>query len=250
MAGFETPKKTIELGKALIAELTTEPRSTQLSRWVAHYLAEQMTELKQAKGKKRAKAQDRCFGAILQLWRQRDSVPSGLHPFDGFKPVLRALETISPDCRNGYYIRNFDEKRATDNKSAEVVKMAKFIVCADRAARILIEAALETAVEQAKTPRTKVYLKSVQAKSKGGDVVCVTRLMARRQYLDALDPASELAETKRLWEKRLEQLTNFISTATAIQKEFEGRLRRISKAQGDSLAGRLTPSRRTNFRRK
>ncbi|RXK53544.1 hypothetical protein ESB00_17795 [Oleiharenicola lentus] len=228
MAGFETPKKTIELGEALIADLKSESHSTPLSRWVAHYLAEQMTELNKATGKERAKAQDRCFAAILQLWRHRDSMPSGLHPFAGFDPVLRALETISPDRRHGYYIRDFDEKRATDKRSADVVKMARFIVWTDRTARILIEVALETAVEQAKTPRTKAYLKCIQAKAKEGDVIGVTRLMARRRYFETLDSAVEAEETKQYLQKRIEQLAHFIGAAAAVQKDFKRRLEELS----------------------
>lgn len=237
MAGFETPKKTTELGEALIADLKRESHSTPLSRWVAHYLAEQMTAMKRAKGKERAKAQDRCFAAILQLWRHRHSLPSGLHPFAGFDPIFRVLATISPDRRHGYYIRDLDEKHATDKKSADVEMTARFIMDVDQAARILIEAALEIAVEQAKTPRTKTYLKSVQAKAENSDVIAVTRLMARRRYLETLDPAVEAEDMKQLWEKRLEELDHLISSATYVQEYFKRRLGEISSPKALARAG-------------
>lgn len=224
MAGFETPKKTIALGEALIADLTKESHSTPLSRWVAHYLAEQMTDLKKAKGKARAQAQQRCFTAILEVWRHRDSLPSGLHPFAGFDPVFRALEAISPDRRYGYYVRELHEKKATDKKSEQVLKMARFVVGADQTARVLIEAALEEAVALAQTPRTKAYLQSVQAKAQDGDVIGVSKLLASRRYLETLDPAVEAEDLKKLWEKRLEQLEYFIEVATAIKGDFKRRI--------------------------
>lgn len=228
MAGFETPKKTTELGEALIAELTQENHSTTLSRWVAHYLAEQMEEMKKAKGKARIKAKQRCFTAILQLWQNRAAIPSGLHPFAGFEPVFRALAGISPDRRSGYYINQIDEKRATDKRSDAVLELARFIHGTDQAARILIEAALEQAIDHAQTPRTKVYLRSVQAKAKDGDVIGVSRLMSRRRYLETLDPAVEADELKKLWEKRVEALGQFVEIATAVQRNFQDQLSRIS----------------------
>lgn len=228
MAGFETLKKTTELGEALVAELSKESHSTTLSRWVAHYLAEQMEEMERAKGKDRMEAKRRCFSAILQLWESRASVPNGLHPFAGFEPVFRALEGISPDRRAGYYINEIDVKRATDKRSAAVLEMARFIQGTDHAARILIEAALEQAIEQAQTPRTKVYLRSVQAKAKDGDVIGVSRLMARKRYFETLDPAAEAQELKQLWESRLESLGQFIEIATAVQQSFQAQLASVS----------------------
>jgi hypothetical protein len=228
MAGFETQKKTTDLGEALVAELTKEAHTTPLSRWVAHYLAEQMKEAKKAKGKGRAKAQQQCFTAILQLWRHRESLPSGLHPFAGFDPIFATLASISPDHRRGYYIRDIDEEKATDPKSAQVLKMMKFIMWSDRTARVLIEAALESAVENARTPRTKAYLESVKAKATDADVLGVSQLLARRKYFETLDESVLAEELKKTWEKRVKDLKDFIAMATAIQGDFERRLEELS----------------------
>jgi hypothetical protein len=228
MAGFETPKKITELGEALVAELTKESHTTPLSRWVAHYIAEQMAEMKKTKGRNRTKAQKQCFDAILQLWQHRSSVPNGLHPFGGFEPIFRTLEGISPDRRSGYYIREIDEAQITDKKSDDVLRMMKFILWSDRTARILIEAALESAIEDAQTPRTKVYLQSIQKKAKDGDVIGVFELTSRRRHFETLDPAAGAAELKKLWEKRVEDLDHFIKAATAVQEDFNHRLAKIS----------------------
>jgi hypothetical protein len=100
-------------------------------------------------------------------------------------------------------------------------------VWTDQAARVLIEAALELAVEQAKTPRTKVYLQSVERNAKGDDVL-VSRLMARLRYVETPDPAKEAAELKQLWEKRLGQLSRFVAAATVAQEEFKRRIEGLS----------------------
>lgn len=231
MAGFETRKKTTELGEALVAELSQGSRSTPLSRWVAHYIADQMTTAKTAKGKNRAEAERQCFSAILQLWENRSALPSGLHPFAGYDAIFRALDAISPDRRSGYYVPDIDVARVSKKEPDNVLRMVKFIVWSDRAARILIEAALESAIDSAETPRTKVYLRSVAAKAKDGDILGVSRLMARKRFLETLDPAEEIEGDKKLWAKRIDTLEVFLKAATAIQQDFKNRLAKIEASK-------------------
>jgi hypothetical protein len=151
-----------------------------------------------------------------------------LHPFAGFDPIFATLASISPDHRRGYYIRDIDEEKATDPKSAQVLKMMKFIMWSDRTARVLIEAALESAVENARTPRTKAYLESVKAKATDADVLGVSQLLARRKYFETLDESVLAEELKKTWEKRVKDLKDFIAMATAIQGDFERRLEELS----------------------
>jgi hypothetical protein len=106
--------------------------------------------------------------------------------------------------------------------------MMKFIMWSDRTARVLIEAALESAVENARTPRTKAYLESVKAKATDADVLGVSQLLARRKYFETLDESVLAEELKKTWEKRVKDLKDFIAMATAIQGDFERRLEELS----------------------
>ncbi len=225
MAGFETQSKVISLGEALVKELTKNDHSTTLSRWLAFYIAGQIEAAKKAKGPERKRAQQRCFEAILQLWKHRSSMPNGLHPFGGFEPILRVLADIDPDKPSAFYAgARVDSKKARDKKSAEVETMMQFVAGTDHAARILIEAGLELAVAHAQTPRTKAYLTRVHGKVKKDDIMSVARLMERLNRMEPSESAKEVAERVKQWEERIETLDSFTQIAGKVRDELQARL--------------------------
>lgn len=236
MAGFETQSKVISLGEALVEELTKDHHSTTLSRWLAHYIAEQLETIKTAKGQERKLAQKRCFEAILQLWQHRSSLPNGLHPFGGFEPILRVLADINPEKPASFYAgARVDPKKSRDKRSADVEAMMQFVAGTDRAARVLIEAGLELAVGYAKTPRTKTYLANLHGKVKKEEVVSIARLMERLNRLEPVESAREAAERIKVWEKRIDSLDRFTAVAAKVREDLQARLK---EAQAKPPKGR------------
>lgn len=97
MAHSEAQKKIIKLGKQLVEELGIEPGVDTVSRWMAHYLAEQITIAEQLDGDTKSDSEKECFDIILKLWKQRWFLPSNHRPFDNFEPILDTLNKIGAD---------------------------------------------------------------------------------------------------------------------------------------------------------
>ena len=74
-------KTILALGRKLVNELRIDPYD-KLSRWIAYYVAELMTDLKKAKTQDRPLIQKKCFDAILALWEHRSVMPDGKRPFE------------------------------------------------------------------------------------------------------------------------------------------------------------------------
>src|ERR1700719_935454 len=86
-------EKVLALGRKLVEELGLEPSVDTLGRWMAHYIAELVDQVKTATGDERAVAEQRCFDAILSLWKHRSELPNGKRPFADLEPVMRAMQS-------------------------------------------------------------------------------------------------------------------------------------------------------------
>lgn len=93
MDSSATRTKAINLGNELVNALDLEPGGNTLTRWMAHYLAEQITLVETTSGALKTAAEDRCFKTVLALWQQRSSLPSGRRPLEdaGSSPKMGAL---------------------------------------------------------------------------------------------------------------------------------------------------------------
>ena len=77
---LETQQRVIDLGKVLVKELGFEPSYDTLSKWLAHYIAELITNLESEEGDKKIQSQQHCFETILTLWQHRSSFANGNRP--------------------------------------------------------------------------------------------------------------------------------------------------------------------------
>lgn len=85
----------LTLGERLVQELELDQTTDTLSRWMAHHLAELMTDLSSIKDKKQRKAaESRCVALILKLWERRVTLPGGVAPLANLKPILSALVSL------------------------------------------------------------------------------------------------------------------------------------------------------------
>ena len=97
------PEKVINLGKQLVESLATERGGDvdMLSRWMSHYVAEQIVAAENATDATKAEAEERCFRTILSLWEHRSTLPNGRRPFESFEPIFESLEDQSTGPRHG-----------------------------------------------------------------------------------------------------------------------------------------------------
>jgi len=214
MDSFETREKLINLGRQLVAQLSAQDHADTFSRWVAHYVGEQIVAAEKSTGQEKAAAERQCFDAILALWSHRNKLPDGLRPFEGFEPILRALAQLDPnEPRPMYHLLH--RQGAMDGEPSDVVKLVDFVLSLDRIARVLIEFALNEATTKAARPETKSLLENAMASSMTSDLHSIQELMRRS---DALNPGEDAnAGSVRRKRERLEQLEKFCSLCESIR---------------------------------
>lgn len=82
----------LSLGRKLVRELELEHTCETLSKWLAHYLAEQMVVVETTKSQKqRSSAQKKCCELILKIWEQRHTLPYGAKPLGRIEEALKTL---------------------------------------------------------------------------------------------------------------------------------------------------------------
>ena len=100
---LETQCQVLNLGKQLVKELSLDPGVDTFSRWIAHYIAEQITLSEKAQGEEKKEIDKRCFESILQLWVHHASYAGDRRPFESFEPVFNALYRLDPEKAHPYH---------------------------------------------------------------------------------------------------------------------------------------------------
>jgi hypothetical protein len=95
-----------ELGKALARELD---RTDFLGRWMAHYLAEQITAAESAGDSDRKTSEQAAAETILALWQRRAGLPGDRPPMHAFERVFRALDRLAGPQDPWRFYRPFPE---------------------------------------------------------------------------------------------------------------------------------------------
>jgi len=229
-----TQQQAIELGKRLVALLGDEHTADALSRWMAHYIAEQMTAAENSRGTEKARAEERCFEAILNLWKHRASLPPGLRPFENFNAVFRALERLDPEEPRGYY-HGFWREHQDKPEPGSVDAMVDFIVRLDDAARVLLEFALIAAVEQAADEESKAMLRDSVPIAADLELQSLARLM---QFENRMDPRAEGNNTRALGRirERIQALDSFEKACEGVREALQAELQRLGNSDAKDNA--------------
>jgi hypothetical protein len=211
----EIRERIISLGKALVEELGLEPGVDTLARWMAHYVAEQITIAENATGDEKSVAEQRCFETILNLWQHRSSLPTGHRPLESFEPIFRALDQLDPDNSRPFFY------------SPPQYDLALEI---DRIARILINFALSQAALNAVDEKSSSWLKNATDLINSGDLSVVVRLLP-----PDMDDQGE-ANFERIWQahekdlrSKIEKLDTFTELSSFIRAALISELEEISK---------------------
>src|SRR5436190_14858106 len=140
-------QQVINLGKQLIQSFAKEPSRDVdlLSRWMAHYIEEQMTAAGNATGSEKLVAEERCFRTILSLWEHRSTLPTGRRPFETFEPIFEALSRLHPDKERPYYLSSQLAEQQEEEEEDTVRAFLKLAFAADIAARAVVDLMLSEA---------------------------------------------------------------------------------------------------------
>lgn len=232
MENSEIQKRTIKLGENLVKALGLDTSVDTLSRWMAHYIAEQMSIAKKAKGKEKIRAEQQCFETILKLWQHRSHLPAGIRPFESFDPILRTLERFDPDNKQPYFYQSqgSPKKNKSDKKESDDVQMWLDIAQGiDQAARIWLEFVFRQAALNATDKTTITWLENAIVESSGNEVSIIVHLTdARLEDVGDVDVQEQKAKQDKL-KSRIEQLDSFNKFSQTLRTMFVDELNAISQ---------------------
>ena len=225
MASSTTQANIVSLGNQLVALLHQDGNDDQLSRWMAHYVAEQITFAESATGEAKAAAEKRCYDTILKLWAHRAVLPVHPRPLERFETIFRVLERIDPESPHGFY--HFfarDEKPEPGSLEAR----AKFIIDLDAAARVLLQLGLVAAIDEATDEKTEKLIRDSVPAESDYDVEAVKRLLDL-----AGPPQGNDAEAKQAAQLRaqINTLDRFAEACAGVRKSFAKQLERLDHKQ-------------------
>lgn len=230
MENSELQTKIMNLGKLFVKELDLESSVDTFSRWMAHYIAENMTVAENSTGKKKQIAEKNCFDVILKLWEHRWTVPQENRPFKDFEPILRLLEQINPDNDHDYYHRVilnrlYPELENNIPINSSWINVSKEI---DRVARIWIEFCINKMVAEIDAQKTLKWIEYSKQMPKSEDVKLISILTNNRSdEVNGEDGLKEY-EIKRV-EKRINELEKFKELNELILSSYKRELENVKK---------------------
>jgi len=218
MEDLEMQERIISLGKRLSEELDQGNYPDTLSRWMAHYIAQLITQAETSNGRKKSTAEKECFETILNLWEYKSSFPDGKKPFERFEVIFKTLESLSPENRNMFFYENQQEDEIDDDL---VKKLIRAIQVIDEAARVWIEDILKGAIELADDEKTKKWLKLAIPTRKRDEVNIIFKALGSD---DNDDLKSRVRNKIQYLESRIEQLEGFRNYNEMIHSRFTNQL--------------------------
>jgi len=155
-----TNQKVINLGKAIITELSMEIDCNTPARWLVHYIAENINKSENCQGEERKAAERECVEAILKLWHHRSELPRGINPFTEFDSVFRGLSRLDNSSQKPYFneFSQFDNEVVQD-EIAECKQWVDIAISIDKVAKELISESFKSAAEVAITEKSKEILR-------------------------------------------------------------------------------------------
>jgi hypothetical protein len=94
----------LELGKTLVSELKLEESRDTLARWLAHHVAELISDAEKAgTARVRKEAANQAVETILKIWSHRANLPGNADPLAPYRNLAQILEALNP--RSGDWMR-------------------------------------------------------------------------------------------------------------------------------------------------
>jgi len=90
----------------IVRQLELQDRGKVLDRWIAHHLAEAITEANRAEGSAKVASDAQAVDLILKLWAHRRALPEPVDPLGGYRKAIEVLGGLAPDANPWtYYCR-------------------------------------------------------------------------------------------------------------------------------------------------
>ena len=199
-------EEILKLGKLLVNELGLESSVDTLSRWMAHYIAEQMKIIDFAQEDEKKQAENRCFETILKLWKHMSYYNGESRPFEDFKPIFDTLNRMNPDNENPYYFQNEYSPREADgdNENNEVARYLSLATLVDKTARVWLKFLFQSAAEAVVDDKMKKWIEAALPLSENTEPSLIIRLLSNTES----EEDTQENNIKYL-ERRIDQLEKF-----------------------------------------
>lgn len=182
----EIQKRAINLGKELVKELELEPGVDTLSKWMAHYISEQIAIAENSTGEEKEKAKQKCFNTILKLWERRDRLPNGSRPFEDFEQIFQVLKKIDlkNDPKPFHELKDFD-KIKEEELDSEVEYWIDKVELINNTTRKLIRVCLAQAYASTKDDKIKRFLNNSIDSAQRYDIKSIELLKSFYEELES-----------------------------------------------------------------
>ena len=230
----EVQKHAISLGIALVKTLELDPGSDTLSRWMSHYIAEQISLSESTTGDDKKEAELRCFETILKLWSRRQSLPNDGYPFRKFEPIFRTLNQISIDSQPAYYFRPSSSyspqgnSKISTSDTDDVQSWIDIVLAVDGAAKVLIQTAFEQAAYHAADEESAEWIEQASKvlTKEVDDISIVVKLIGET---DQNDEKKALREEEKSLQAKIEKLNAFAEISSEMQEILTKELQKVSQ---------------------
>ncbi len=235
MAQSKVSEQIITLGKLIVKELKLEPGVDTLSRWMAHYIAEQISLAEGlAQGKKRKEAEQQCFATILEVWKHRWTLQHHKRPLEQFEPILKTIQQLAPENEATYYFdipeRELSSMEKKNPALKELVNYTRAAQQVDKTARTLIHYMLQQAATKARSKATQELLENAIHLPQNHDVAMIRFLLDEEADLEPEDLKEETIQRKFLIQKlqdRIEDLEQFNKLSKSLLKSYREDLKKL-----------------------
>lgn len=224
-------KAIIHLGRKLIQELGLDQDVDTLGRWMAHYIAELIQDVKDANQEERSGKMQACSEAILSLWKHRHELPNGKRPFEEIEPILRSLESLDPEDSMPRYFRSVKNTAYDTSDQDEAMSWLNLIDGLDYSAKLLIRYCLTQAAQTALDKSAEwVALAEAAGMDNGIESFIIRVISDEDSLLKASDPGEN--ERKRL-QDRIDRLEVFLNLVTIKVSELKQQVQQAQANMGD-----------------
>lgn len=210
----------LKLGKLLVKGLGLEPGVDTLSRWMAHYIAQQITEIETYSGADKQAVEEKCFESILKLWKHRAYYQTGNKPFENFETIFQTLDRLSPDHEEPFYFQSEYAVRDKSDNTDDVVK--QYLIMAtqiDEVVRVWLRFIFLHAAEQAINEKTKEWISAASTLVDNDEASLIVRILSEHD-IDGINRE----EKTELLKHRIEQLKGFREFNEALIAMYEEEL--------------------------
>lgn len=226
MANSARFEQVLALGHRLVEELRLERSGDTLGRWIAHHIADLISTAEATEKKERELAQDRCFKAILELWKHRADLPNGQRPFETMEPIARAIKSLDPDDPTPRY---FNLGRTVKNEGEEKSDSDKWLEAAislDFSAKVLIGYCLWQAA-QAALDKSEEWVNLAEAAGVEDEAFALIIRFTSDNVQKSTDPD---AETRKRLQDRLRKLQSFSERTEILVRHLQTQLQSLGPA--------------------